>query len=212
MSAAFRKHAAHQVVALRSLMILVVVWLFSMPALWHRTVALGLLVFALVLDGVDGFLARRYRTSSDTGALLDTLADRITENVVIVFFAAYRMIPPGIAVFVVTRSLIADFIRTLNFQKGIGTFAIHTSLMGRIFVASHFSRALYLVVKCMLFILGGFILVLQASKFQARDHLLELSGRGLYYLAYSVVLCSAIRFGFLLYDSRNTIIDRLTVR
>jgi phosphatidylglycerophosphate synthase len=212
MSAAIHKHAAHCVVAGRSIMILVAVWLFSTPALRQRIAALILLVIALALDGVDGFLARRYRTSSDTGALLDTLADRITENVMMVLFAAERMIPLGIAVFVITRSLIADFIRTLNFQKGIGTFAIHTSFWGRIFVASPVSRALYLGVKCALFVLGGLVFVLQASDLQARDRLLLLSGRGLYYLAYLVLLCSAVRFGFLLYDSRNTIRDRLARR
>ena len=96
MSDAFRRYAAHQVVALRGLLILVVVWLFRMPSLRHRIAALVLLVLALVLDGVDGFLARKYRTSSNTGALLDTLADRITENVMMVLFAADGMIPSGI--------------------------------------------------------------------------------------------------------------------
>jgi CDP-diacylglycerol--glycerol-3-phosphate 3-phosphatidyltransferase len=211
MSDAFHKHAAHFVVALRSLMILMVVWLFSMPAVWHRVLAFVMLTLALALDGLDGYLARRYGTSSTVGGLLDTLADRITENVLIVYFAYEHMIPVAIAIFFVTRSLLADFVRTLNFQNGIATFAVHTSLGGRIFVASALSRILYLVVKCLLFICCGIVSVIQASPAGAYHPLLVAAEQAIRYLAYSALVCSAVRFAFLLFDSRKTIQERLAL-
>ncbi len=44
---------------------------------WHRF--LGLLCFAVaaILDGVDGYIARRYNQRSELGAILDPLADKL---------------------------------------------------------------------------------------------------------------------------------------
>lgn len=43
----------------------------------HRYLALTSFALAAILDGVDGYIARRYRQRSELGAILDPLADKL---------------------------------------------------------------------------------------------------------------------------------------
>lgn len=44
---------------------------------WHRLAALSAFGLASILDGVDGFIARRFHQKSELGAILDPLADKL---------------------------------------------------------------------------------------------------------------------------------------
>jgi len=44
---------------------------------WRRWAALGCFAVAAALDGVDGFIARRFHQKSELGAVLDPLADKL---------------------------------------------------------------------------------------------------------------------------------------
>lgn len=44
---------------------------------WQRWLALGCFALAAALDGVDGFVARRFHQKSELGAVLDPLADKL---------------------------------------------------------------------------------------------------------------------------------------
>ncbi len=44
---------------------------------WHRWLALATFAAVAVMDGVDGFIARRFNQRSELGAVLDPLADKL---------------------------------------------------------------------------------------------------------------------------------------
>lgn len=44
---------------------------------WHRWLALSTFALVSVMDGVDGFVARRFNQRSELGAVLDPLADKL---------------------------------------------------------------------------------------------------------------------------------------
>lgn len=163
MSSLYR-NIANLVVVVRTIFALAVVYLLSQPVAGLRVAGFWLLLTAALLDGVDGILARRLGIVSGIGSKMDTLGDRITENVLLIFLAVAGLLSLWIPVIFVTRSFLADFIRSLHEQRGVsGTFAMNTSKIGSLLVASKTSRTLYLMLKFAVFLGGAFYLVLEAG-------------------------------------------------
>lgn len=158
-----------------------------------------ILPFACLLDGLDGVLARKFNTQNNTGSLIDTLGDRITENVLLVFFAYKNLIPLFVPLVFILRSFIADFVRFLAYSKGIGTFSINSSRFGFYTVASKTSRVVYLLLKFIVFLLGAFILSFPDKKIFYKFSLSWF----LFYIATVLVIINILRFIGLLYDSRS---------
>ncbi len=63
----------------------------------NPTLALALFVLALLLDGLDGTLARLSGRASGYGALVDQVADHVRELTVMAGFAAAGLISGGVA-------------------------------------------------------------------------------------------------------------------
>ena len=156
------------------------------------------LLLAFLLDGVDGILARKFDANSKTGALVDTLGDRITENAFLVFLAYKKLVPLFVPMIFISRSFISDFVRSLAFQKGISTFSLNTSLLGRCLVASKTSRIAYLILKFTVFFLGVFIIAYPDMKICRFT--LPLS---IFYSAIIITMINLVRFVVLLWDSRK---------
>ena len=156
------------------------------------------LLLAFLLDGVDGIIARKFDANSKAGALVDTLGDRITENAFLVFLAYKKLIPLFVPMIFISRSFISDFVRSLAFQKGVCTFSLNTSLLGRCLVASKTSRAIYLILKFMVFFLGVFIITYPDMKICRFT--LPLS---IFYGAIIITVINLVRFVILLWDSRK---------
>ena len=118
--------------------------------------ALILTILAFSLDGVDGYVARKFHEESKFGALLDIMGDRIVENIYWIAFCALGFIPAWIPIVVVTRGLLTDGVRSLAFEKGYTAFGSTTMMQGKIakfIVASNFVRFTYAVCKAMAFAL-----------------------------------------------------------
>src|SRR5580704_16247180 len=72
---------ANKVTILRILLIPIfiveVLYYFKTSQEIHRAVGLSAFAIASILDGVDGYIARRYNQRSELGAILDPLADKL---------------------------------------------------------------------------------------------------------------------------------------
>jgi len=148
------KNMANLVVLIRSLMIFIVIYFFKVPSLRTRVWGLIFLILVALLDWLDGYIARKCKIESKIGALMDTLGDRLTENLLCIFFAYMRLIPLFMPLVFVARSFVADFIRYQSFTSGTSTFSINKSKLGMMLVASRPSRVLYLVSKIAVFFSG----------------------------------------------------------
>jgi phosphatidylglycerophosphate synthase len=189
------KNLANITVLIRVALVFVVMLLLESGDRSARLLSVAVLLVALVLDGIDGYLARKLNIVSGIGGVLDTLGDRITENVLIVFFAWKQLLPLWFALYFVVRSFIADFIRGLNSRKGISTFAINDSFPGRLLVSSKFSRVAYLLAK--------FLLFMTASALLATGPAEGFAWSCLAILFRIVFVFNLIRFLALLFDSRR---------
>lgn len=81
-------------------------------------VAGSIFVIASLTDFLDGYLARKNNQVTDTGKMLDAIADKILVNSVLIIFAAQGFINVIIPVIIVLRDIVVDAIKMEAAGKG----------------------------------------------------------------------------------------------
>ncbi len=183
----------------RIILVFVIAYLLLLGNTKIYLISSVLIFILIVLDGVDGIVARKLNSVTEFGGALDIVGDRIVENVLWLTFAFTEVIPLWIPIVVLTRSFITDGFRSYALSKGKTAFGKKSMMRGSIgifFVSSRFSRALYGIVKTLAFILLALQLYLAGISY---------AGIGIFKgVAYSVVLFTVafciIRGFFTVYD------------
>jgi phosphatidylglycerophosphate synthase len=127
------------------LLVIILIIYFGSPAL--QLAGVVLLFIGVMLDTVDGVVARRRKETSLFGSVLDIAADRTYELVLWVVFAELGMISAAVPLIVIARTTITDAFRSIGVGKGIAPFAQHKTPLGRFLVGSPFMRTGYAVTK-----------------------------------------------------------------
>lgn len=78
-----------------------------------------LFVIASVTDYLDGMYARKEKVTSDFGATLDAIADKVLVNGVLILLAYNGFISVFIPVIIVTRDVVMDALRALSAKQGM---------------------------------------------------------------------------------------------
>ena len=128
---------------------IVLILYFGSP--WVRLAGVGLLFVGLMLDTVDGMVARKRGETSLFGSVLDIAADRTYELVLWVSFADLRMIPVAIPLIIIARTTLTDAFRSIGVGQGTAPFAQHRTALGRFLVGSSWMRTGYAVTKTVTF-------------------------------------------------------------
>jgi CDP-diacylglycerol--glycerol-3-phosphate 3-phosphatidyltransferase len=131
------------------LLMIVLILYFGSP--WVRLAGVGLLFLGLMLDTVDGMVARKTGQTSLFGSVLDIAADRTYELVLWVCFADLRMIPVPIPLIIIARTTLTDSLRSIGVGQGTAPFAQHRTALGRFLVGSTWMRTGYAVTKVVTF-------------------------------------------------------------
>ncbi len=126
--------------------------LISVLILYHgsgtlRLVGVALLFVGLMLDTVDGMVARKTGQTSLFGSVLDIAADRTYELVLWVCFADLRLIPVAIPLIIIARTTLTDAFRSIGVGQGTAPFAQHRTPLGRFLVGSTWMRTGYAITK-----------------------------------------------------------------
>jgi len=117
----------------RILIIPLLVYLLSFPdrhsALW----AAGLFVLAAITDYFDGYFARRNKSVSDLGKILDPLADKLMVASVLIMLAALNRpgepsVPAWLVVVILARESAVTLIRGIALSDGI---VMHAETLGK---------------------------------------------------------------------------------
>lgn len=87
----------------RILLVPVIIWAITSG---QTAVAFFLFVIAGISDAVDGFLAKRFHMESETGALLDPLADKALLVSIFVTLGVTADVPRWLVILVVSRDVI----------------------------------------------------------------------------------------------------------
>lgn len=149
---------ANLITILRIILVFVVVGILY----WGRDISLCywisffLTIIIIIMDGLDGYVARKLNITSKFGAVLDIIGDRIVENVYWVTFVGLSWLPVWVALIVITRSILVDGIRSIAFEQGMTAFgekSMMQSSIGKFIVSSRFSRGAYGTFKVIAFCL-----------------------------------------------------------
>ena len=127
------------------LLIWILVLYLGSPPL--RLAGVALLFVGLMLDTVDGVVARRTGRTSLFGSVLDIAADRTYELVLWVCFAELGMIPAAVPLIIVARTTLTDALRSMGLAEGAAPFDQHRTALARFLVGSSWMRTGYSVTK-----------------------------------------------------------------
>lgn len=93
-----------------------------------------LFIVASFTDFLDGYLARKNNQVTDLGKMLDSIADKILVNPLLIIFASEGLISPIVPVVIVTRDIVVNAIKMEASSHGkvvaaIGSGKIKTAAM-----------------------------------------------------------------------------------
>jgi CDP-diacylglycerol---glycerol-3-phosphate 3-phosphatidyltransferase len=112
-----------------------------------RLAGVALLFVGLMLDTVDGVVARSRGETSLFGSVLDIAADRTYELILWVCFADLGMISVAIPLVIIARTTLTDAFRSIGVGQGTAPFAQHRTALSRFLVGSSWMRTGYAVTK-----------------------------------------------------------------
>lgn len=85
-----------------------------------------LFIIASITDFLDGYIARKYGLITNTGKMLDAIADKVLVNSVLIILAALRFINPIIPVVIVLRDIVVNAIKMEAASRGRVVAAINS--------------------------------------------------------------------------------------
>ncbi len=118
-----------------------------------RFVAAGLIIVLILMDTLDGVVARATKQTSLLGSILDIAADRAVELVLWVVAADLDLVPIIVPLIVIARGVFVDALRAVAPAYGMAPFDLVQSRLGRLLVGSPWLRAPYGLVKAIAFFL-----------------------------------------------------------
>ena len=90
-------------------------WDFPNHAYW----ATAVFVVAMATDQIDGWLARRRRTSSPLGKLLDPVADKVLVLTALVMLVGEGVVPAWMVALIVVREILVSGLRLAAVERGV---------------------------------------------------------------------------------------------
>lgn len=88
------------------------------PPAWANWLAAGVFVLAAVTDWLDGFLARRWQQTSDFGAFLDPVADKLMVAAALILLVSLSRTYAVAAMIIISREIAISALREWMAQSG----------------------------------------------------------------------------------------------
>jgi CDP-diacylglycerol--glycerol-3-phosphate 3-phosphatidyltransferase len=134
------------------LLIVIVLLLYvDNPAI--QIVTAGLVVVLILMDTLDGIVARRRQEVGMLGSKLDIAVDRIVEQVMWVVYAHLHLVSVAIPIIFLIRGGLVDTVRSFSLVWGETSFGMMQTKWGQRLVASGFMRSVYGLSKAAAFCL-----------------------------------------------------------
>jgi cardiolipin synthase (CMP-forming) len=117
----------------------------------HRFLALLTFAVAAILDGVDGYIARRYNQRSELGAILDPLADKLllVSGIVVLSFdhgPYLDSLPLWFGGTIIGRDILL-LIGLVVIQMTVGKVTVRPRLLGKVATVLQMAAVLWVLLK-----------------------------------------------------------------
>lgn len=146
---------ANLITIARMVLLFFTIWLIYVGNVQVITACIFLLVIVFASDGLDGYVARKQKTTSDFGAVFDIASDRVVENALWIAFAHMQLIPVWIPLLVMTRGFLIDGLRSMGLSSGQTPFGANNMMRSAFttwLTAGRFMRAVYGYAKSLAFV------------------------------------------------------------
>jgi CDP-diacylglycerol--glycerol-3-phosphate 3-phosphatidyltransferase len=131
--------------------LVVIVTLLYLDVPQIHVVTAGLVLLLILMDTLDGMIARRRREVGMLGSKLDIAVDRIVEMVLWVVYANLGLIPVAVPIIVIIRGGLVDTVRSFSLVWGETSFGMMRTRLGQWLVGGSVMRTLYGLVKAIAF-------------------------------------------------------------
>jgi CDP-diacylglycerol--glycerol-3-phosphate 3-phosphatidyltransferase len=160
-------NVANLITVLRFPLLVGIVLLLYLGGTVGQLIDAPLIVALILMDSLDGIIARRRDEQTLIGSALDIAADRAVEIVLWVTYAHLKLVSVIIPLTVVIRGALTDSIRNVALQHGQSAHSMMRSSWGRWLVASGYMRTGYAVTKAIAFTLLAVALGLKTGGYAA---------------------------------------------
>jgi CDP-diacylglycerol--glycerol-3-phosphate 3-phosphatidyltransferase len=131
--------------------LIVIVVLLYLGNPWVQVACAGLVLALILMDTLDGIVARHRHEEGMLGSKLDIAVDRVVELVLWVAYSNLGLISVAIPIIVIMRGTMVDAVRSFSLVWGETSFGMMQTKWGRRLVASGFMRSTYGVAKAAAF-------------------------------------------------------------
>jgi len=142
---------ANAITLARIPLLIVVVLLLFLGGPVIRIITAGLVAILILMDSLDGIVARRRKEVGMLGSKLDIAVDRIVEQVMWIVYAQLGLISAAIPIIFILRGGLVDTVRSFSLVWGETSFGMMRTKWGRRLVASGPMRTIYGVAKAVAF-------------------------------------------------------------
>ena len=142
---------ANTITLARIPLLIVVVLLLFLGSPVVQVITAGLVALLILMDSLDGIVARRRQEVGMLGSKLDIAVDRIVEQVMWIVYAKLGLISVAIPIIFIIRGGLVDTVRSFSLVWGETSFGMMRTKWGRRLVASNFMRTTYGVAKAVAF-------------------------------------------------------------
>lgn len=117
---------------------------FGFPSHWANTMAASIFAIAAFTDWLDGYWARKYNQSSNFGAFLDPVADKLMVAAALIVLVEFERIGAVIALIIIGREIAISALR--EWMAGAGERgSVAVAQMGKIKTAAQMLAILLLL-------------------------------------------------------------------
>ncbi|MCL2315665.1 MAG: CDP-alcohol phosphatidyltransferase family protein [Actinomycetia bacterium] len=146
---------ANLITVIRMAALFGVIWLMVEGGAVVREWCAVAIVIVILLDAVDGWVARARHETSQFGAIFDIVGDRVVENGLWIAFAVMGLIPVWVPLLVMTRGFLVDGLRSSSYSDGMTPFGEHNMMRSKLsawLTAGRFMRAVFGGAKLLAFV------------------------------------------------------------